>query len=106
MIKNYQKENTNKSLSIEKIRIDYAGVTPDFDKKTLSMKMHGEISFKSELDSEKLKTELLGKNEDEVENIIKKYPRINNVTFEFEPKFVSRVPQYAKRVSIEVKTEK
>lgn len=101
----YQKETGGSESDIESVRIDYAGVTPDFDKRTLSMKLHSEFALKRKLDAQQLKSELLGKDEDEVAQIVKKYPGINKITFEFEPTFVSRVPQYAKRVSLEVKTE-
>lgn len=104
LVAQYKKEEKNVN-EIENIKVDYAALTPDFEQKTMTMKLHGEILLKGVLESEQLKREFLGKNETEVEQIIKKYPQIKNITFEFEPKFVSRVPQYAGRVSLEIKAE-
>lgn len=104
LVEAYRQESLEKN-DIENVRIDYAGVTPDFDKGTLTMKLHGEVSLKADLDEARLKNDFLGKNEEGVRQIVAKYPQIKNITFEFEPKFVSRVPQYAQRVILEVKTE-
>lgn len=101
----YKQTVQTENDEIEKIRIDYAGVTPDFEKKTLTMKLHSEISIKTKLDEEKIKKDFLGKDASGIENLVKTYPQIKNVNVEFEPNFVSRVPQYAHQVQVEFKAE-
>lgn len=105
IVAEYEKRSGAQAGEIENIRIDYAGVTPDFEKKSLTMKLYGELSFMSVMDAEQFKKELLGKDESAIEQIAKKNPAIKNMTFEFTPKFVSRVPQYPERVSVEIKSE-
>ena len=101
----YLKSDKESILPIKSMRLDYAGITPDFDKKTLSMRLHSELTLNNPLSADGFKKELLGKNEQQIEQLIQKYPSIKNVTFEFQPSFISRVPQYEQRVDVFVKAE-
>lgn len=104
LVEAYKKEE-KKPSEVENLKLDYAALTPDFEDKSLTVKVHGELMLRGDLEAEKLKKEFLGKNQQEIEGIIKLYPQIKNVTFEFEPELVSRVPQYAKRVSLDIIAE-
>ena len=84
-------------------KIEYGSVDSNFDNGALDLKVHGEITITPNIDTEQIKKELLGKNSDQLGNILKKYSSIKNASVEFQPSFVSRVPQYARRVTIEVK---
>lgn len=100
------KKSAENFIPIQSLRLDYAGVTPDFDKKTLSMRLHSELTLDNPLVADDFKKELLGKNESQIEQLIQKYPTIKNLSFEFQPSFLSRVPQYEQRVEVVVESEK
>ena len=93
--------NVKKEVS----KIEYGTVDADFDKNTLDLRIHAEITATPIIDAEQIKKELLGKNDDQLSGILRKYTSIKNVNFEFSPSFISRLPQYEQRVSIEIKPE-
>lgn len=86
-------------------KIEYGTSVADFDKNTLELKVHSEISITPNIDIEKIKGELLGKKDDQLSVVLKNYSSIKTVNIEFQPTIVSRIPQYASRVSIELKKE-
>jgi len=83
-------------------KVEYGTVNADFDGNTLELKVHGEVTAVPIIDSEKIKSELLGKTEGQLEPILKKYSTIRNVNVEFQPTFISRISQYPQRVSVEI----
>lgn len=82
--------------------IEYATVQPDFEKPSLELKIHGEVAATPVIDADRIKNEILGKKADELGDVLRKYSFIKNVNVEFQPIFISRVPQYGKRVSVEI----
>ena len=84
-------------------KIEYGSVDPNFDNGALDLKVHGEITITPNIDIDQIKKELLGKNSDQLGVILKKYSSVKNASVEFQPAFVSHVPQYARRVTIEIK---
>lgn len=86
------------------IRIEYRQITPDFQSHSLRMKIHGKLFISPSLDISRLKNDLLGKDENQTRDVLKKYPQIEGVEINFWPKFFSeRIPQYANQVKMEVK---
>jgi hypothetical protein len=92
-----------KDMKKEVSKLEYGTVNADFDKKTLELKVYAEIIGTPLIDKEQVKKDLLGKNSDQFTAILKKYNTIKSVNIEFQPKFVSRIPQYSQRVTIEVR---
>ena len=86
-------------------KIDYASVEPDFDANTLELKVFGQVTTTPTIDSAQIKNELLGKSDDQLADILKKYTSIKNANVEFSPTFITRIPQYPQRVSIDIKTD-
>ena len=86
-------------------KVDYGSVEPDFDANTLQLKVFGEITNTPVIDSAQVKNELLGKDDTQLSDILKKYTSIKNADVEFSPTFITRIPQYSYRVSVEVKTQ-
>ncbi len=82
-------------------KIEYGTVGPDFQNATLELKTYAEIRLISKLNSEQIKKDLLGKKDEELSVILKKYP-IKNANIEFNSSFVTRVPQYPQRVTVEI----
>lgn len=97
-----QSQNQPAQAKIEDVVLDYAAVTPRYTEKDLSMKIHAEISTKPNFDTEVFKKDILGKNSAQIKEILSKYPDISNLDIEFQPQLISRIPQYEKRVTIEI----
>lgn len=98
----FESQNNDKNKGeIKEVNLDYAAVTPKFEEKELSMKVHAEVITRPPFDAEVFKGEILGKNGQQIQEILKKYPQVGNVDIEFFPSLISRVPQYNNRVVIE-----
>lgn len=97
-----QSQSQDSSQEISKI--DYGNVEADFDNSTLNLKVLGEIKIIPNIDVEKIKKEMLGKKSDQLGDILKKYPSIKNANVELWPSFISHIPQYSKRVNVQIDT--
>lgn len=94
--------DVGKKALIREIRLDYAGITPRFSEKDMSMKIHAEIFVTPSFDEESFRNDALGKESQQIQQLLVSYPHVQNVNIEFRPEFLSRVPQYASQVDIEV----
>ena len=56
----------------------------------------------SYINVEQIKKELLGKNTDQLGTFLKNNPSIKNVNVELWPSFISHIPQYSKRVNVQI----
>lgn len=91
----------NEKLSV--LRFDYGESVADLENRIINIKVHGEGLFDPEIDSDRLKKDLLGKNEKQTVEILKKYSQIKEIEVESWPKFISsRIPRFAKRVDIQI----
>ncbi len=84
------------------LKIEYGSVDADFKKNTIQLKVYSEVTNTPIINYGEIKQELLGKKDDQLSAILMKYPSIKNVSVEFWPKVVNRVPQYPQRVTVEV----
>jgi hypothetical protein len=96
------KEQAKKDVTEIFKKIEYVSAEPDFDNNKLTLKIHGEVEMVSNVDTESFKKEVLGKNESELTAILKKHPSIENANLVFFPTFINHVPQFSRRVSVEV----
>jgi hypothetical protein len=95
----------NQKNNIQKIvQIEYGSATMDFDKLVLDVKSHVEVLQVPVIDAQQIKQDFLGKSQDQLAGILKKYPDVHGVKIDFSPTFISRIPQNAQRVSVEVET--
>ena len=93
-------------LYSDDIKISYDQPVADFQAQVMQFKASANAWLTSEIDTQKLKNDLLGKNEDEIREIIKQYPQVREVEIDFWPKFISSsVPAKSNRVEIEVITD-
>ncbi len=93
-----QPQNATKEIK----NIEYVSVEPAFETSTMLLKVHSELEVTPNVDIESFKKDLLGKNESELVELLKKNQSIGNVGVVFWPTFVNRVPQFPERVKIEV----
>lgn len=100
-------ENNDKTGKIknEISKIDYGSVEPDFDKPSLKIRVYCEVNSVPVLDTEQIKKELLGKNDSQLADILRKYTTIKSANVEFSPSFITKIPSYSSRVTIEVLNE-
>ena len=66
------------------------------------MKILAEVAIIPEIDTEKIKKEILGKDMDQLSDILSKYSYIKNADAHFSPSFMSHVPQFSQRVIVTV----
>lgn len=100
----YNEANKEKSASdYSLIKISYGASSADFSSGTVSLKANIEIPVDVNVDWEAFKKKLLGKNEDQIKEILKEYPQIEKINIDFWPEFMSKkIPQYEKRVDFKV----
>ncbi|HDZ85354.1 MAG TPA: hypothetical protein ENH35_02265, partial [Candidatus Moranbacteria bacterium] len=61
---------------LNSLKIEYGEATPDFDTGIINIKVHGKALFDPLIDTDKLKAELLGNNEEQIKEILNNYSRI------------------------------
>lgn len=83
-------------------KIEYVNIEADFDNSLLNLKVLGEIKNIPNIDIEKIKKEMLGKNSDQLKDVFKKYPYIKNINIEFWPSFISHISQYKSRIEVQI----
>ncbi|EKD59015.1 MAG: hypothetical protein ACD_56C00007G0001 [uncultured bacterium] len=92
-------------VKTEIVKVDYGSVEPDFELSSLNLRVYAELESTPIIDSEKIKKDLLGKNDDKLADILRKYPSIKSADVEFSPSFISKIPNYPSRVNIEIQNE-
>lgn len=93
------------NVKTEISKMDYGSVEPDFEASSLKLRVYGEVMSTPVINIDQLKQDLLGKKDDQLGDVLRKYTAIKNANVEFSPSFVSRIPQYSSRVSIEIEKE-
>jgi hypothetical protein len=90
-------------------KIEYISIDPNFDDSTMDLKVNSEVTIIPDIDVEQIKKEILGKNPNQLQEILTRYPAIKSINLEFGPtfisKFISRISQYSQRVFVEIKNE-
>lgn len=85
------------------VELDFGAINADLGNGTATIKARGKMSYGSEVNVEKLKADLAGKNGEEIEQIIKKYPEILEIEVNVKPAFLfNKVPQMTSRIEISV----
>ncbi len=81
--------------------IDYGKPSVDFKAGIIEIKMRASNVMQPEIDLEKLKKDILGKNNDELSKYMKNYPDMEKVEIEYwPPVFINKIPLYEKRVEV------
>ncbi len=98
------KNKNNIEWTIKVKEINFGKNDCDYNKNVCLIKANGKISFDTVFDKDKFKKEILGKNESDLQGIIKKYPQIQKIKIEFSPKYLPiKIPLYSKKVELIVK---
>lgn len=99
------RDQQTSSLKYEILKIDYGSVEPDFDKPSMKVRIYAQVAESTMVDTEKIKKEILGKNDTQLKDILRKYTFIKSANVEFSPSFITRIPSYSSRVDVEVTNE-
>lgn len=105
ILKSFQeKSGINKEISPVNVEIEYRQVAPDFQSRSMQIKVHGKLFISPSINLADLKKEFLGKNRDQFRDVLKKYPQIEGIEISFWPKFLpEKIPQYPGQVKLEIK---
>jgi len=80
----------------------YSEIVADFDAKTLKANVDAQASLVPLLDATKFKSEIAGKDESQIKQIVTSTFGIKNVNIEFFPSFISQMPKFAQRITVKV----
>lgn len=95
----------NISLEIIDIEKNYGNASVDFSKKSIKTELRVKASVLAKIDEGKLAEYLVGKDKDEIADIIETFPEINKIEASISPSIISNnFPRDPSR--IEIKTEK
>jgi hypothetical protein len=85
------------------ITISYNQSSVNFENGSILIEAHGKFENKYQIDSDDLKNKLLGKNAEEVKNIMSNYSQIQSIDLQFWPQLItSKIPKNPKRVEVTI----
>jgi hypothetical protein len=94
------------ALTVKEVKIEYGEPTPDFAAKTLKIRLYADALLEPQLDVEQFKADLLGKSEDEIEDVLQGYPQVDKLTINFWPEFlISSIPSKGDRVTVSLDSQ-
>ena len=94
----------NKIIDLSQSEFNYSLINYDFADNQVSFKVDAKIVARDKVDQQQLKNDLIGKNRDEVKDLIsQKYPNIAQIKISFWPIWVKKIPQNVNRIKIKVK---
>lgn len=96
----YSKISKDKVLLGETQKITHTKTSIDFEKGQMKLSLHLEEVLVFEIDENKLKEELVGKDKSQVEEILSSYTTIEKVQVSLWPFWVKKVPNSSKKIHI------
>ncbi|TAK94825.1 hypothetical protein EPO05_05825 [Patescibacteria group bacterium] len=101
LFEQYARGNAPASATKTVVKLEYGVGSANWGAQTAYVKVHGKLSYDTELDVAQFKADLVGKQQEEVRDVIQRYPQIKEVELFFSPKFMpEKFPQYPKRINI------
>ncbi len=99
-------ERKGVSFRVTDATISYQGVLPRYDENEVSFDVRATLMLSSVIETEKLRAELLGSDEDGIKSILEKHAEIKKIEVNFSPEFLFHtIPGNEKRVSVQVLSE-
>jgi len=101
VIKKLESGNDFSAIDISLIEIEYSQPSLNMAAQSLVINLNAKVFSKASLDVEKFKEDILGKNGDQIQEIVKKYSQIENINIEFWPVFFpEKIPLIGNRVEV------
>lgn len=83
------------------VDLDFGKPDPNFKTGMMNIKFHAVGRIKPDLNLDKIKSDILGKNEQDLATYLGAYPDVKAVEVEYQPSFLKgRVPFWGKRVTV------
>lgn len=96
-----EKNGTGGKVDENSVSLQYGKADADFSKKVILIRANASGKIIPKLDSEALKNNILGKNEDEFMTYLKEFSDTESVEISYWPAFLGgKIPSYGSRVSI------
>ena len=96
-------ERKGVSFRVTDATISFEGVLPRYDEDKVTFDVRATLMLSSVIETEKLRGELLGSDEDGIKSILEKHAEIKKIEVSFSPEFLFRnIPKNEKRVSVQV----
>lgn len=80
----------------------YTKVIPDFEKKSLNLKVQANFNLKAKIDPENIKKGIVGKSEEEIQTILTGYQELKKAEINFTPAWLNRVPAIERKIQIKL----
>ena len=104
----FAQQNAAKGLGsaiINTIDLQYGEPTADFAAGTLRIKVHAVGHSESGLDEAQLKSDLLGKDQDAITDLLRKYTQVDTISVSLWPEFIAtKIPTREDRVTINIQS--
>lgn len=85
----------------ESISLDFGKADPNFRTGLINIKFHAKAELVPEINTEEIRSNILGKNEEYLKNYLSAFPEIDGASIEYWPSFLKgRIPYQAKRVEV------
>lgn len=82
---------------------EYGNASVDFAKRTIKTELKIKAEIKSEVNGEKVANYLVGRDKDEIADIVDSFPEINKIEASISPDFISNsFPRYLSRIKVEI----
>lgn len=105
-IKDYINKNVApQDYQIEVVSVEkkYDNPEVNFDDKTLDVHLKLEILLRAKIDNDKIKQELAGKGQRQIDAFVSRHPEIQKLEAEISPSiFASKLPKYANRITVHI----
>lgn len=96
-----ERENKEARIDEESISLDFGKADPNFRTGLINIKFHAKAELVPEINTEEIKSNILGKNEEYLKNYLSAFPEIDGASIEYWPSFLKgRIPYQAKRVEV------
>ncbi len=91
------------TADLASVQLEYRYPDADFKKRIIRFKVQGKIAAFQEANLEELKKELLGKNSNQIKDVLREHSEIEKIEVNFRPRFFSsRIPPYGRQVEIKL----
>ena len=96
-----QKESAGIRLEVARIDLDYGEITPNYTDGTVGIRIHALVHKKALLDTDSMKTKLLGRDANGIQAFLAENPGVQKIELDFKPKwFGTSIPKTMSRVDI------
>ena len=99
-------ERKGVSFRVTDAALSYEGVFPRYDENEVAFDVRATLMLSSVIETEKLRAELLGSDEEGIKSILERHAEIKKIEVSFSPEFFFRnIPKNEKRVSVQEVSE-